>query len=98
VFDSNSQLVCLNKDTGALRWIKKLKREEDAVASVWYGQLLVKDHVLMVSPSGHLTYISVHDGKVKKIVKLLAEINVNPVVADGLLYVQSGDGMIAAYR
>lgn len=92
----NAELVCLNKDTGALRWKTVLSNEKNPMED-WYGQLLIKDHILSISAEGEMTLVSVTDGKIKKRVKLSDKISVNPVIADETMYLLT-DSNICAYR
>ncbi|MDR0632056.1 MAG: PQQ-binding-like beta-propeller repeat protein [Holosporaceae bacterium] len=100
VFNSKSEVACLNKDTGQKRWLKKLTRKDDDVAD-WYGMILIKDHLVMISPGGYMFFISAYDGKIKRIIELDDEddgISVNPAIADGIMYVPMNCGRIIAYR
>jgi outer membrane protein assembly factor BamB len=99
IFNSRSELVCLNKNTGRRRWVRKLTDEEKAAD--WSGMILIKDHILVLSPHGSLQFVSVHDGKIKKTISLgvgKSEISVDPVIADGVMYILMNSGKIAAYR
>ena len=93
----NAELVCLNKDTGALRWKTVLSNEKKPMED-WYGQLLVKDHILSISAEGEMTLVSVTDGKIKKRIKLSDKISVNPVIADKTMYLLTNDSNICAYQ
>ncbi|MDR2646236.1 MAG: PQQ-binding-like beta-propeller repeat protein [Holosporaceae bacterium] len=100
VFNSKSEVVCLNKNTGKKRWLAKLTTEEKELAD-WYGMILIKDHLLMISPSGRVIFLSVYDGKIKKTVNIGDEedvVSVNPVIADGIMYVLLNCGKIVAYK
>ncbi|MDR1982991.1 MAG: PQQ-like beta-propeller repeat protein, partial [Holosporaceae bacterium] len=100
VFNSRSELVCLNKDTGKKRWFTKITNDEKEIAD-WYAMILVKDHVLMISPNGYMIFVNVYDGKVKKIIEMDDEddgISVNPAIANGVMYVPMNCGKILAYR
>ena len=100
VFNSKSEVVCLNKNTGRKRWSTKLAKEGKEIAD-WYGMLLIKDHLLMVSPYGRMIFLSVYDGKIKKVVPISSEsdgISVNQAIASGTVYVLMNCGKIAAYK
>ena len=94
---TNSELVCLNKDTGTLKWKTVLaKNSEDE--NDWYAQLLIKDHILSISPDGKAFFISVHNGKIKKVMNIGVKITVNPVISDKTMYILTTDSNISAYR
>ncbi|MDR0968809.1 MAG: PQQ-binding-like beta-propeller repeat protein, partial [Holosporaceae bacterium] len=100
VFNSRSELVCLNKDTGKKRWLTTLTKDEKALAN-WYGMILAKDRIIMISPSGSMLFVSPIDGKIKKVVDLNAGsegISVNPTIADGAMFIPLNCGKIAAYK
>ncbi|MDR0753593.1 MAG: PQQ-binding-like beta-propeller repeat protein [Holosporaceae bacterium] len=100
VFNSKSEVVCLNKNTGKKRWLTNLTTEENELSD-WYGMILIKDHLLMTSPNGRVIFLSVYDGKIKKTADIGNEenaISVNPVIANGVMYVLMNCGKIAAYR
>jgi hypothetical protein len=63
--------------------------------------ILIKDHLVMISPGGYMFFISVYDGKVKKIIEMNDEddgMSVNPVIADRIMYIPMNCGKIIAYR
>jgi glucose dehydrogenase len=100
VFSSKSELVCLNARTGKQRWATSLETDSNLIAD-WYGMTLIKDHILMVAPGGRLIYVSAYDGKIKNVVTIDGSgdgISVNPVIADGVLYLLLNSGQIVAYR
>lgn len=96
VFNSQSELVCLNRFTGALRWRTVLDKNDRLD---WYGMTLVKDHLLCVSPKGRVSFVSAKTGKVVKALEGVgSDVGVNPVIAEGILYMLSGNGELAAYK
>jgi outer membrane protein assembly factor BamB len=98
IFNSRSELVCLNRYSGVLRWISHLDPTLEEPHN-WYGQILVRDHLAMLSPNGNLSFVSVYDGKVKKMIKINEEeISVNPVIADSIMYILSSDRELSAYK
>ncbi|MDR3180144.1 MAG: PQQ-like beta-propeller repeat protein [Holosporaceae bacterium] len=99
IFNSKSELVCLNKDNGKLRWVSKLEQNLDDVAD-WYSQILTNKHILMISPTGNVFFVSPYTGKVEKSMLLShgGNISVNPVIADGVMYVLMNNGELVAYK
>lgn len=95
VLNPRSELVCLNRLTGCLRWKTVLdnRNKHD-----WYGMVLLKDQILCISPEGVFTLISVKDGTVKQINASVNNVSVNPVIADSMLYILSDNGELSAYR
>jgi outer membrane protein assembly factor BamB len=98
VFTERAKLVCLNRFTGVVRWISELDREAKNNGN-WYGQILVKDHIAMLSPEGKLMFVSVYDGKIKKTIDLTwDEISINPVIAKSVMYILTDNGKLLAYK
>jgi outer membrane protein assembly factor BamB len=97
VFSSKSELACLNKDTGKKRWLCKLATDEKEIAD-WYGMILVKDRLAMISPNGLLIFVSARGGKIEKIIDIGEEISVNPAIANGTMFVPLNCGKIAAFK
>lgn len=96
VFNSQSELVCLNRFTGALRWRTVLDKDD---RFDWYGMALIKDHLLCISPKGRLSFVSAKTGKIVKVLDGVgSSISVNPVVASSVLFILSGTGELRAYK
>jgi outer membrane protein assembly factor BamB len=99
LLNATGELLCLNNKTGKLRWSRKLILDNSGKISDWYGQILIRDHILVVSREGNVFIVSVYDGKIKKTAKIAAgEIAANPVIADAIMYLLLDSGAIAAYR
>ncbi|MDR1551254.1 MAG: PQQ-binding-like beta-propeller repeat protein [Holosporaceae bacterium] len=100
VFNSNSEVVCLNKDTGKKRWGKRFIKNSKDIFD-WCSMVLLKDHLLIVSPSGDLIYLSVYDGSIKGTQKIDGSgsgISVNPAIANSVLYLLLNNGSVVAYK
>ncbi|MDR2681713.1 MAG: PQQ-binding-like beta-propeller repeat protein [Holosporaceae bacterium] len=99
IFNSKSELVCLNKNNGKLRWISKLERDVNDTVD-WYGQIMIGKHILMLSPTGKVSFVSPYTGKIEKSITLSRgdNISVNPVVANSIMYVLTDSGELVAYK
>ncbi len=100
LFNSNSELVCLNRENGKLRW-KTILDQKSEILHDWYGQILVSDHVLMLSPNGRLLFVSVYDGKIKKIIDATNEVgsfSTNPIVVSSAVYMLTNSGELIKYK
>lgn len=95
IFNSQSELVCLNCLTGGLRWKTVLDNQNKYD---WYGMVLLKNHILTISPEGNLAFVAVKNGKVEKIETTGETVSVNPVIAESTLYILNNDGEISAYK
>ncbi|MDR1375299.1 MAG: PQQ-binding-like beta-propeller repeat protein [Holosporaceae bacterium] len=97
IFNAKSELVCLNKENGRKRWNTLLTADEEHISD-WYGMALLKDNLLMISPLGRMMFVSIYDGKVKKVLDLDDGVSVNPAIADGAIYLLMNEGSVSAYR
>jgi outer membrane protein assembly factor BamB len=94
-----SELVCLNRHSGKLRWRCQLDSDKKLLAD-WYGQLPIGGHILMVSPTGKLIFVT-SEGKIERTMKIEAKsdsISVNPIIVDGVMYVLLNDGDLVALK
>ncbi len=98
VFNSRSELVCLNRLTGNLRWKSILDSLDSQNKHDWYGMILLKNHILTVSPEGNIAFVSAKNGKIERLEATGEAFAVNPIVADSTLYILSNDGEISAYK
>lgn len=97
VFNSRSELLCLNRFTGALRWKTMLDRNNDRFD--WYGMALIKDFVVCISPKGRLSFVSAKTGKIMKAVEGIgSDVEVNPIISDSVMYILDGSGELGAYK
>ena len=98
VIDAQAGLVCLNSLNGKVRWSTNLTLNDKDHLYSWYGQLLTKDHVILLSPAGNLIYVSVKTGKIERVIKLNENIYVNPVVTNGEMFILCDSGKVKAYK
>lgn len=100
VLSSPSELVCINKDTGNIRWISKLKSGDDD-GNEWFGPIQSGEELLILSSRGLLVKISATDGKVKSYHKLGdfdQGITARPVISGNILYFSTNDGSVWVYK
>ncbi len=93
----NSEIVCLNKDTGEKKWSKFISLD----TGHWEGFLLTSAGLILVTDSGNLLCISEKDGTTRKVMHLdISEQGcaVAPVVADKVLYLPLKNGQLLAYK
>lgn len=95
LFNSGSEVLCLNRSNGALRW-KVLLDKNDRYD--WYGMILVKDHLLCISPTGKMSFVEAKTGRIRKVRELGTVAQVNPIVANSTLYILEDGGDLVAYK
>lgn len=97
VLNEQGELVHLNNTNGKVRWISD-KLDKDGV---WCGEILLKNHMAMLTPDGFLKVVSLNNGKVDRIVKIdsgRGGILLNPVVARRVIFIQTNGGNVLAYK
>ena len=100
VLNSSSELVCVNKDTGNVRWIHKLKSRDDEY-NEWFGPIQSGEDLLVLSSDGVLARVSAADGSVKSYHRLGdfgQGITTRPVIFENDLYFYTNDGSVWAYK
>ena len=98
----DAQLVALTRADGKIRWVQQLKRwdnEKKKTGGVeWFGPLLAGDRLFLTSSENNLVAVSAITGEKLSDVKLSGPAYLPPVAANGMLYVLTDNGQIAAYR
>ena len=102
VVTTDSDLVCLDRNTGKTIWITRLqkyanqKKMEDII--IWNGPILVGDRLILTSSNGYILSVSPYSGNVigKKIIK--SRILISPIVAKETLYILTERGKIISFN
>lgn len=98
ILNSSSELVCLNKDNGRIKWSCKLKFGDD-INCEWFGPIQVGNELLMTSSSGNLLTVSAVDGKVKSHkVDVGQKIVARPTLSEDMLCLITDNGSVLAYK
>ncbi len=98
VLNSSSELVCLNKDNGRIKWSRKLKFEDD-INCEWFGPIQIGNELLVTSSSGNLLTVSAVDGKVKSHkVDVGQKMFARPTLSENMLCLITDNGSILAYK
>ncbi len=99
---TESQLLCLERKDGKVKWIHQLQRwqnmedKEDPI--VWSGPVLVSDRLILVSSDGFAVSMSPYTGKMLGKISIPDGTYIAPVVADGTLYVLTNNAELVAMR
>lgn len=97
---SPSELVCVNKDSGKVRWSCKLNSEDDKV-NEWFGPIQSDEDLLVLASNGLLVKLSAKDGSIKSRQQLDGfdqGVSSRPIVANNVLYLIANDGSVSAYK
>ena len=100
---SEGQLLCLQKDTGRIRWLVDLSQatgegadEEEEI--LWTGPVVAGGKVIVLSSSGKVFAFSYEEGKLLKSYDTNAELYIPPIVAQGKIYILTNDADILVLK
>ena len=90
VLSTDSELVCLTRRDGRVRWVASLGRWKDEARKrnplFWSGPVLVKDRLLVVGTHGEMVAVSPYTGQFLGRLSLPSGISLAPIVADRAVY------------
>jgi outer membrane protein assembly factor BamB len=90
ILSTDSELVCLTRREGRVRWVASLGRWKDEArkrdALFWSGPVLVKDRLLVVGGHGEMVAVSPYTGQFLGRLSLPSGISLPPIVADRAVY------------
>ena len=99
---NESQLVCLTRRGGRVRWVRDLPQYEDSDDKddpiKWSGPTLAGDRLVITGSHGEAWSVSPYTGKVLGRLDLSEEVFLPPIVADSTLYFLTEDGDLIAMR
>ena len=99
---ADSEIVCLARRDGRIRWVRQLDKFEDAEKKKtpinWYGPVLASDRLVLVSSQGHALAVSPYTGELLGEITLSDPASLAPVVANATLYILTDDAQLVAFR
>ncbi len=102
VLTNDSQLVCLTRRSGRVRWVRPLPRfenPEDLEDPInWFGPVLAGDRLIVAASTGEAISISPYTGDLLGYLDLPGVPAVSPVVANNTLYILTEDAELVAVR
>lgn len=98
-----SQLLCLTRKEGKVKWIHQLPRWKDPEDTssdpiVWSGPVLVSDRLLVVSSDGYAQSLSPYTGELLGRIEIPDQAYIAPVVANDTVYILTNDAGLVALR
>lgn len=99
---NDNHVVCMDKSTGLVRWVKTLqiwkdeKKNKDRI--VWNGPILVGAHLMITGSAGTLLALKAQDGEQAYEYKVPGPVVVPPIAANGSVYVVTEKGSLVAFR
>ncbi len=102
VVSNNSELVCLSRRDGRIRWIRVLQRyedEEDRTDPIrWAGPVLAGDRLLVSGTNGQVWSVSPYTGELLGWIEMPGPVLIGPAVANQTVYVLTDDAELIALR
>ena len=98
----DGRLACLSASTGGVYWVRQLRRfrdEEDQKGRISYsGPIIASDRVIVISSRGELQAFSPQTGEPVGSLKLGDEVYLEPIAAQGKLFVLNDEARLIAIR
>lgn len=103
LISSNGELVALGRDNGAIGWVKPLnlyakEKDIDRNSLFWNGPVLAGGRLILTGPDGLIAEVNPEDGSLLRRWEIDSPAAVAPVVAGGLLFILSENGVLSAYQ
>lgn len=101
VLTTDSQLLCLTRKDGRVKWLQQLDRWVDGDKKrpvVWAGPVLLSDRLILTSSEGYAVSVSPYTGRVLGRMEIPSGTVIAPVVANGTLYLYDSDAELVAIR
>jgi outer membrane protein assembly factor BamB len=102
VLTINSELVCLHKQDGRIRWVAALQRYKDAASKsepiFWNGPVLAGDRLIVTNTRGEALAISPYTGELVGKLRLPGRASLAPVVANNTVYFLTDNAELLALR
>lgn len=102
ILTNDGRIACVRRDNGRVKWATSLLRYVDKGKRkdpiFWVGPVLAGDRLIVTGSHGEALSVSPYTGKVLGWLRLPEGVMIEPVVADGTLYILDDDGDLVAYR
>lgn len=100
VVGTGNELACLDAATGEAYWVTQLEQFEDEKKKkrkvTWSAPIVASDRVIVVSSKGELKAFGVQDGAQAGSLKLRDTVYIEPIAAQGRLYVLTDGAKLIA--
>lgn len=99
---TNGEVACLDKVKGGVVWVRSLpefaKPKNKKERIVWTGPLVASNRLIVVSSKGNLLALSPQTGETVGEMKLGSPVYIEPIAADGKIYVLTDKAQLIAIR
>ena len=92
------ELLALEQDTGDIVWSKKLPIPEYSAGLSASGPILTNNSLLVALSDGHVFAVSPYTGQVLGFINIDDEVELSPIVADGVVIFTTNDADLLAYK
>jgi outer membrane protein assembly factor BamB len=102
VVSTEGQVVCMMRNDGRIRWASQLPafgnpaRKRDPI--VWTGPILVSNFLVLIASDGKAVLLSPYDGKKLGEAEVPSGTFIQPVVANGIMYVLTDQAELVALK
>lgn len=98
VLSSDNALIALGRETGTIRWVTQLPREDEGKPVIFTGPVLAGGRLIVAGTNGRIIEISPENGEIKSQWDSDSKASIPPIVANGTLYLLADNGTLTAYR
>ena len=98
VLNDEANLMALEKDSGKIIWNTKIPNVKDKPGEFAVGPVLVGDRLLVPTSDGHVFAVSPYSGKLLGFININEDIDMAPIVAEGVVIFTTNDAEMLAYK
>ncbi len=102
ILNTNAQLVCMDKSTGGVIWVRQLRQFEKEKKGkgriVWTGPVIASDRLVVANSRGEVMALDPQNGETLDTVKVGDPVYIEPIVAHEHVYVLTDDARLVAIR
>jgi outer membrane protein assembly factor BamB len=102
VLTSDSEVICLSRADGRVRWISPLENFEDMEDKEdpieWSGPVLAGDRLILVSSLGEAIALSPYDGRALGSLEISSPASIAPIVVNNIVYFLTDAAEVVALR
>lgn len=102
VVSTDSELICINRETGTIKWLKQLasfenvRKHKDRIT--WSGPIMVAGRLVLGSSKGQIIEVNPQDGTILNTISGRGQFFIPPISVDGVVYFYANDGDIVALK
>jgi outer membrane protein assembly factor BamB len=102
IVGTGGQVACISRVDGSVIWVRNLPEFRNEAKKqkriVWTGPLLASDRLIVGSSQGDLLALSPQTGETQKELRIGSPIYIEPIAADGRIFVLADNGQLVAVK